>query len=76
MSAKTNQKDASALLNDMSRHEAIAYLVNTAIQIKHEGLPIEVAHQDDEIVIFIKGFVVNDAGDILPVKTEPEATPT
>lgn len=73
MSAKKNQKRNAApkLLDDLEPHEAVGALINTALQFKAEGVPFEVVHQGDEIIIYIKGF--NYLGDGVVVLAQPEA---
>ena len=48
MSEKKSQQD-EGLLGDMTRHDAVMFLVNTALQLKQEGLPIRVTHKGNSI---------------------------
>lgn len=64
MSAKSNLK----LLSEMSRHEAVAYVVATIMQLRDEGIPFEVGHHEDKIYVLLEGFVMAEDGTI----TEPE----
>ena len=64
MSEKKSQQD-EGLLGDMTRHDAVMFLVNTALQLKQEGLPIRVTHKGNSIFFRIDGFEVQEDGTIL-----------
>ena len=67
MSAKDNQK----ILNDMSRHEAVAFVMATIHQLRDEGIPFEIGYHDNKIYMLLEGFVMTDDGTI----TEPGKVP-